>query len=410
VTTSLLEGLTVIESSLLEPGALGMLLAGFGAEVIKVESPGEGDYVRRMAWPFVHGVSLLHWQVNRGKRSIVIDLRKPEGVEIFLDLVRRADVVVEGMRPGALIRRGLGYDTLRQVNPRVVFCTVSGWGMTGPYRDMPSHGIGFDAWAGAAPPAVDEDGFVYIQDLTSIGTRAAPAFAAAAVLAGVLRARTVGEGCQLDIAQSDVAAACNWLSISGYKAYERPRSEVTGNPSDGGERRKPGTGGMKEGVRYQYYRSKDGHVLFMASERAFWENFCKGIGRPDLFESQSGSKYADHAAGDTALRRELQSIFESRTTQEWIEFGTQVNTPIGPVNDGQSILSDPQFQDRFPWMPAEQHGADLMPLPVKVVGDELPVPSPAPTLGEHTDLVLSGVLGYDTERIAALHKAGVVDA
>ncbi len=410
MTTSLLEGLTVVESSLLEPGALGMLLAGFGAEVIKVESPGEGDYVRRMAWPFVHGVSLLHWQVNRGKRSIVIDLRKPEGVEVFVDLVRRADVVVEGMRPGALARRGLGYEKLQEVNPRVVFCTVSGWGMTGPYRDMPSHGIGFDAWAGAAPPAVDDEGFAYIQDLTSIGTRATPAFAAAAVLAGVLRARKVGEGCQLDIAQSDVAAACNWLAISGYKAYERPESEVTGNPTDGGARRKPGTGGMEEGVRYQYYRSKDGHVLFMASERAFWENFCKGIGRPDLFEAQSGSRYADHAAGDTRLRSELQSIFENRTTQEWVEFGTEVNTPIGPVNDGRSILSDPQFQARFPWMPAEDHGADLMPLPVKVVGDDLPVPAPAPTLGEHTDEVLSGVLGYDAERVAALHEAGAVDA
>jgi crotonobetainyl-CoA:carnitine CoA-transferase CaiB-like acyl-CoA transferase len=151
-------------------------------------------------------------------------------------------------------------------------------------------------------------------------------------------------------------------------------------------------------------------VLFMASERAFWENFCNGIGRPDLFETHSGSKYADHAAGDTRLRRELQSIFESRTTEEWIEFGTKVNTPIGPVNDGLSILSDPQFRARFPWMPAEEHGADLMPLPVKVVGDDLPVPAPAPTLGEHTDEVLSGVLGYDTERIAVLHKAGVVDA
>jgi crotonobetainyl-CoA:carnitine CoA-transferase CaiB-like acyl-CoA transferase len=409
VTSGLLEGLTVVESSLLEPGALGMLLAGFGADVVKVESPGEGDYVRRMAWPFVHGVSILHWQVNRGKRSIVIDLKKPEGVEVFTDLVRRADVVVEGMRPGALARRGLGYEQLRQANPRIVFCTVSGWGMTGPYRDMPSHGIGFDAWAGAAPPAVDEDGFAYIQDLTSIGTRAAPAFAAAAVLAGVIHARSVGEGCQLDVAQSDVAAACNWLAISGYKAYERPESEVTGNPSDGGERRRPGTGGMKEGVRYQYYRSKDGHVLFMASERAFWENFCNGIDRPDLFETHPGSKYADHAAGDTALRRQLQSIFETRTTREWVEFGARVNTPIGPVNDSESILADPQFENRFPWLPAEDHGADLMPLPVKVVGDELPRPTPAPTLGQHTDEVLSNLLGYDAGRIAGLHAAGVID-
>jgi crotonobetainyl-CoA:carnitine CoA-transferase CaiB-like acyl-CoA transferase len=410
MTISLLEGLTVVENSMLEPGTLGMLLGGLGADVIKVEAPGEGDYIRRMAWPFVNDVSELHWHVNRGKRSIVIDLKKPEGQSIFIDLVRRADIVIEGMRPGALARRGLGYDRLHQVNPRVVFCTLSGWGMTGPYSDMPSHGIAFDAWAGAAPPATDEDGFAYIQELSPVGTRAAPAFAAAAVLAGVLRARVTGDGCQLDIAQSDVAAACNWLSILGYKAYQRPTWEVTGNPSDGGERRKPGTGGMKEGVRYQYYRSQDGYVLFMASERAFWENFCNGIDRPDLFQAQPGAKYADHATGNTDLRRELQAIFATRPTQEWVEFGEKVNTPIAPVNNGESILADPQFEARFPWLPAEEHGADLMPLPIKLVGGELPRPDRAPTLGEHTDEVLSGVLGYSDARIAALHEASVVDA
>jgi crotonobetainyl-CoA:carnitine CoA-transferase CaiB-like acyl-CoA transferase len=408
VTTSPLSGMRVIESSLLEPGALGMLLGGLGADVIKVEAPGEGDYIRKMAWPFVNGIALLHWQANRGKRSIVVDLTTTEGAEVYLDLVRGAEVVIEGMRPGALERRGLGYERLRRVNPAIVWCTLSGYGMTGPYRDSPSHGIAFDAWAGCAPPAFDEDGFAHIPDLTSIGTRAGPVFAAAAVLAGVIHARATGDGCQLDVAQSDAAAAVNWLVIEGYKAYERPEPMVTGNPSDGGLRRKPGMGGMKEGVRYQYYRSSDGYILFMASERAFWENFCRGIGRPDLFESHPGSIYADHAVGDVELRRQLQAVFETRTTQEWVSFGVEVNTPIAPVNDGSSILADPQFQVRFPWLPAEEHGADLMPLPIHVVGDELPRPAMAPTLGQHTDEILRDVLAYSPERTAELRRLGAV--
>jgi crotonobetainyl-CoA:carnitine CoA-transferase CaiB-like acyl-CoA transferase len=405
---ALLAGMRVVETSLLEPGALGMYLAGFGADVVKIEAPGEGDYSRKLTWPFVNGVALLHWHANRGKRSIVLDLTKPEGVQVYLDLVGDAEVVIEGMRPGALARRGLGYRQLRKVNPAVVFCSLSGFGATGPYRDMPSHGIAFDAWAGCAPPTVDEDGFAGIPDLTSIGTRAGPMFATAAVLAGVLRARSTGVGCEIDVAQSDVAAMCNWIVIEGYKAYQRPEPEVSGNPTDGGERRAPGMGGMKDGVRYQYYRSADGFVLFMASERAFWENFCRGVGRTDLFEAHPGAKYADHAKGDVALRRELQSIFETRSTQDWVAFGVEVNTPITPVNDGRSILDDPQFQARFPWGRDEPQGADLMPMPAKVSGEAPSMARRAPTLGEHTDEILRQVLGYSDERIGELRATGAL--
>jgi crotonobetainyl-CoA:carnitine CoA-transferase CaiB-like acyl-CoA transferase len=407
MTATPLAGLRVIESAMLEPSSLGALLACLGADVIKVEAPGEGDYARKMAWPFVNGVSLLHWHCNRGKRSIVLDLTTPDGVDVYLDLVRDADVVIEGMRPGALTRRGLGYERLREVKPEIVFCTLSGFGMTGPYRDLPSHGIGFDAWAGTAPPGADEHGFPYIQDLTSIGTRAGPVFGLAGVLAAVIGARAAGRGSHLDIAQSDAAAAINWLVIEGYKAYERPEWQVTGNPTDAGVRRQPGTGGVKDGVRYQYYRTRDGYILLMASERAFWENFCRGIDRLDLFEAHSGEKYADHAVGDVGLRRELASIFEQRTTGEWVAFGIEVNCPIGPLNGGESILDDVQFQDRFPWLPAETHGADLMPIPIRFVGDELLAPRPAPTLGEHTDEILHGVLRYDDRRIDRLRQAGV---
>jgi crotonobetainyl-CoA:carnitine CoA-transferase CaiB-like acyl-CoA transferase len=312
-----LAGLRVIEVSMLGPGALTTNLADLGADVIKVEPP-QGDYGRQMTWPIVNGVSLLFLHVSRGKRSIVLDLRTDVGRDTFLELVRDADAVVEAMRPGGLERRGLGFDALLAVNPKIVFVTISGYGMTGPYRDMPSHGIAYDVWAGIVAPKVDSDGFPYMPEHVSIGINAGPVFGALGLLAGVLRARETGVGCQLEIAQSDAAAAIDWLRSETYRAYERPESEVTGNAADNYERRAPGTAGMEAGVRYQFYETTDGYILFMASEREFWENFCRGVGRPELFEKHPGARYADHALGDVALRTVLQKIFDTRTTAEWI--------------------------------------------------------------------------------------------
>jgi crotonobetainyl-CoA:carnitine CoA-transferase CaiB-like acyl-CoA transferase len=406
-TTPPLSSVRVIESSLLGPGAISMHLADLGAEVIKVESP-SGDYVREMTWPIINGVSLYHLHIHRGKKSVVLDLRKEEGVQIYLDLVKGADAVIEAMRPGSLEKRGLGFERLRSVNPRIVFCNISGYGMTGPYKDLPAHGIAFDTWAGLVTPAYDEEGFCYMPEHASMGIHAGPLFGAFAILAGIIRARHTGAGCMMEIGQSDAAAFMDWYRSETWKAYERPESEVTGNKADNYERRAPGTAGMKEGVRYQIYESADGHVLFMASEQAFWKNFCAGVGRLDLFEKWPGSKYADHARGNRELQRELRTIFKTKTSAEWIEFGTKQNTPIGPVNTPKSIANDPQFQARFPWLPAARHGADMLPFPVKVIGEQLPDPTKAPTLGEHTDRVLAEVLGYDADKIAALRKAGVL--
>ena len=266
-----LAGVRIIESSMLGPAAIGVHLADMGAEVIKVESP-SGDYIRQMTWPIIEGSSLLHLHVNRGKKSLTLDLRKQEGVQIYLDLVKDADIVIEAMRPGSLARRGLSYEKFREVNPRIVFCNISGYGMTGPYRDMPSHGIAYDTWAGLVITAYDEEGFCYIPDHPSMGMHAGPAIGALGLLAAVLRARETGEGCMLEIAQSDAAAYMDWYRSESWKAYERPESEVTGNKADNYERRAPGTAGMKEGVRYQMYEAADGHVLFMASEQEFWKN------------------------------------------------------------------------------------------------------------------------------------------
>ena len=310
-----LAGVRIIEASILGPGAITTSLADLGADVIKVESP-QGDYIRQMTWPIVEGVSLMHLHISRGKRSIVLDLKSPDGVATFLELARHADAVIEAMRPGALERCGLGFEKLREVNPAIVFCSISGYGMTGPYRNLPSHGIAYDTWAGLVAPAYDEDHHPYIPEHPSMGIHAGPLYGALGVLAGIIRARETGEGCRLEIAQSDAAAAMDWLRSETYKAYERPEDVVTGNKSDNFERRAPGTAGMQGGVRYQIYESADGHILFMASEREFWKNFCEGIGRPELFEAHPGSQYADHARGDTALRDELADIFKTRTTAD----------------------------------------------------------------------------------------------
>ena len=402
-----LAGVRIVESSMLGPGAISTHLADLGADVIKVESP-QGDYIREMTWPIVEGVSLMHLHISRGKRSIVLDLRTDEGVATYLDLVRDADAVIEAMRPGGLERRGLGFERLCEVNPRIVFCTISGYGMTGPYRDLPSHGIAYDTWAGLVLPETDDDGFCAIPEHPSVGIHAGPLFGALGILAAIIRARATGEPCRLEVAQSDAAAAMDWLRSETWKAYERPDDEVTGNKADGYERRAPGTAGMRDGVRYQLYETADGHILFMASEREFWRNFCEGVARPDLFERHPGTQYADHARGNEELRHELRDIFRSRTSAAWVAFGGEFDTPIAPVNTPKTLADDPQFHARMAWLSRDVLGTDQLPSPIKLVGEDLPVPTKAPTVGEHTDEVLRNVLAYDDETVARKRAAGAL--
>jgi crotonobetainyl-CoA:carnitine CoA-transferase CaiB-like acyl-CoA transferase len=161
-------------------------------------------------------------------------------------------------------------------------------------------------------------------------------------------------------------------------------------------------------VRYQIYESADGHVLFMASEREFWKSFAEGVGRPELFERWPGSQYADHARNNRELQLELREIFRTRTSAEWIAFGNEHNTPIAPVNTPKTIADDPQFQHRLPWLPAKEHGVDMLPFPVQFVGEPLSPPAKAPTVGEHSEAVLARVLGYDAARIAKLRESGAL--
>lgn len=384
----------VLDMSMLGPGALGGHLVDFGAEVIKVEAP-SGDYIRSMTWPIIHddhgANSLLHLHVNRGKKSVVLDLKSDEGRDAFSQLVASSDIVIEGMRPGFLDKIGFGFDALKELNPRIVVCSISGYGATGPYRNLPSHGVAYDAWSGVVQPVVDDDGFARIPPQANIGITAGPAFAAMAILAALVRARTTGEPAAMEIAQSDASAYFDWYRIETEMAYRRSDDEVTGNASDDGVRRTAGLGGMWEGVRYQFYESSDGHVLFMASERSFWENFCRGVDRLDLFERWPGSAYADHARGNTELHHELRDIFRTKTTGEWLAFADEYNTTIAPVNTSASIIDDPQFAARIDVLPTSELGCEQLAFPLRILGEELRRPARAPDLGQHTAEILASL-------------------
>ena len=403
----MLSGIRVLDLSLHGPAALAGHLVDFGAEVIKIEAP-SGDYVREMTWPIVDGVSLMHLHINRGKESLVLDLKAPEGRVVFTELVAKSDVIIEAMRPGFLDKRGFTKERLEEINPAIVFCSISGYGATGPYRDLPAHGIAFDTWAGQIEPIVDDDGFSRMPDQANIGITAGPAFGAMAVLAALVRARTTGKGVHMEIAQSDAAAYFDWYRIE-TRAYQHAEDFVTGNSSDNFERRKPGLGGMWERVGDQVYESADGHVLFMASEQSFWKNFCTSIGREDLFEQCAGSRHAGHARTNVELQAALRHIVRTKTTADWLAFAGEHNTTIATVNTPKTVIEDPQFIDRFTWTTISDTGIEQLMFPLHIDGEDNPVPTIAPTVGQHSDKVLRRVLGYEEARIAALRAAGITN-
>jgi crotonobetainyl-CoA:carnitine CoA-transferase CaiB-like acyl-CoA transferase len=392
---ALLDGLRVVEVALLAPNALGMHLADLGADVIKVEEPGRGDYTRVVGGGGAAGVSPLHLRWNRGKRSIAVDLRHPDGAAVFRDLARRSEVVVEGLRAGALARRGLGYDTLHALNPAIVLCSLSGFGQNGPYRDLASHGVAYDAYAGLAPPEITPDGFPAIpRTYQDAGTKAGALYGAMAVLAAVLHARDTGEGAHLDVAQADAAAVWDAGRIDAVLSGLESRGR-----------------GMHDAVRYQYYATADGrHVLFQASERHFFERFCRAVGRDDLLAGDGGAEFGEHATGDMSLRRELAAIFVTRTQAEWVRCFVEIDVPGGPVHSVPELLDDLHFQTRANVVEHDHPEAGHLRMLGPPVHTEEPgvAVAPAPTLGEHTDEVLRDVLDCDDARVAALRASGAV--
>ena len=396
---------------MLGPAAITTALADLGAEVIKVEPPA-GDYVRRMTWPIVEGVSLMHLHVNRGKRSIVIDLKSAEGDRGLRGsggLERRGGRGDAAGRasPGA----GLGFDRMRELNPRIVFCTISGYGATGPVPRprQPRHCV---RRVGRDLRTRDRRRGLPVDSRTTCrsGSTRVRCSARSGSSPGVIQARATGEGAQMEVAQSDSAAAFDWYREETYRAYERPESEVTGNTSDDFVRREPAIAGMRGGVRYQVYASADGYVLFMASEQHFWKKFCTAVERTELFErvARLGVRRPRPREPRAAGRAHRRSSRRKSTER------------VGAVRHrrrrADRAVSHPEDRGRRPAVPGS---AGVVPhrgarrRAAAVPGEDRRrgarwCPRRRPTVGEHTDAVLADVLGYDAARIAALRATGAV--
>jgi crotonobetainyl-CoA:carnitine CoA-transferase CaiB-like acyl-CoA transferase len=391
----MLSGVRVLELSLLAPDLLGMHLADLGADVIKIEQPPGGDYVRELGARKAGGLSFMHLRWNRSKRSLTLDCKQARGQKLLHELATGADVVIDGLRAGAAERIGAGYRELRERSPALVYCSLSGTGRTGPYTRLATHGVAYDAFAGLAPPAIDpSDGGPRIPPHVGIGMYAAPLYAAMAVCAALVRARATGEGCCLDIAELDAAVAWQAESLAQGQGATAP-----------------GRVKLSDSVRYQYYRTADDRVvLFQASERKFWRNFCDAVGRPELFEAKPGAAVGDHAAGDEALRRELTAIFRMRTQDEWIQLFLAADVPGAPVHSLEELPSDPHVRDRgllYEQMHPVAGAIRLCSTPIRTP-DEAFSAAPAPAAGEHSEEVLRDVLGLSVDEIDELRAAGVV--
>jgi crotonobetainyl-CoA:carnitine CoA-transferase CaiB-like acyl-CoA transferase len=391
----------VLEIASLSPTQLGMHLADLGAEVIKVEPPGQGDATRLMGTRPGFAESGLHRRWNRGKRSLALDTSRPEGLDLLKRLIPKVDVIIEGLRPGTLEKMGLGREVLASLKPNIVFISLSGYGQTGPYRNLPGHGIGFDAIAGLAGIEQDENGRLGVPaGHVYLGALMAPMLAASSVLAALSWCRRTGEPAFLDIAQSDVAAFANFSleeSLSEERAAQagglppRPANEPDGGPHP-------------RASTTQAYRTRDGKLLMiMALERKFFLRLAEVTGRPDLTAYAEGCGHV--VPGSIEVDAALVEVIATRDRCDWMDLFAKADVPVVPINEGAQVIEDPQMRARLEWLPADQ-GAVTLKSPLHAE-PEVARPCLAPAIGQDTAAILNE-LGVPETEIEALATAGIV--
>jgi crotonobetainyl-CoA:carnitine CoA-transferase CaiB-like acyl-CoA transferase len=400
----LLEDVLVLEVSHYGPDALGGQLADLGATVIKIESPEEGDALRRsgaVAAAEPNGFGYLHLRWNRGKQSVALDLKATEGAAIFRDLAKKADVVIEGMRAGVLERLGLGFAGLRDANPALVFCSLSGLGTYGPYHRLGSHGPSFDALGGLTTlrEQTDRPGVEFDPAQVSIGMYAMGLYGTIGVLAALHRARLTGEGEYVEVAAADCSA--HWLpngidvALNPDVSHPRP-----GFSHDDGK--------MAHWPRLHPYRAEGGGaILLQALRPKSWERFCRVVDRPELLEAYEMCD--DVRAADEAVYRALCELFETRSVGEWMQLFLQEDIPAVPVNDHDSLAQDPHFLGRDNVYSVESQGVELRltGTPMRL-GSHRFSPQLAPEHGAHTKSVLTEVLGLPEDEVAHLRHRAVI--
>jgi crotonobetainyl-CoA:carnitine CoA-transferase CaiB-like acyl-CoA transferase len=390
-----LEGIKVLDLTRLLPGPYGtMFLADLGAEVIKIEEPEQGDYARWYS-PHINNVGSRHLLLNRNKKSVTLNLKKPEGRSILLKLVENgADVLIEQFRPGVMDRLGVGYKDLEKANPRLVYCSLTGFGQDGPYRDVAGHDINYIGIGGILGLTGHQGGAPAIPGIQIADLVAGGLYAVLGILTALMAREKIGRGQFVDISMLDGVVSLVPDAAALYFAE--------GEPPRMGERRL--RGGLPQ---YQTYCTKDGKYLAVgALEDKFWANLARALGRPEWADQVPKEKEARTAE----IKEEMSLIFLTRTREEWLDLLMKIDTCVTAVHSLEETFSDPQVLYRKMLVETKHPKAG----PVKQIGipikfSETPgeIRDPAPEFGQHTEEILSGA-GYTPEDIDRLRKEGVI--
>src|SRR2546421_11898313 len=326
-----LSGIRVLDLSRLLPGAYAtQMLADFGADVIKVEEPGSGDYGRFMPPQGAGGMSLYFIAINRNKRSMTLNLKSAEGREIFLRMVRKADVVLESFRPGVMERLGLGYDQLKEANPGIIYCAISGYGQDGPYRLRAGHDLNYAGYAGLLDYNRGPHGEPAMP-ATQLGDLAGGSYMAImGILTAIIGRAQTGEGRKIDVSMTEGVLSLLPLVAGAYL--------------NTGKAPRPGHSALDGGLPcYNIYETKDGkHITLAALEPKFWHTFCTQIGHLELlpFHTPVGPGGLEEAK-DT-----LRGVFKTKTRDEWVAELGDIDACVGPVYSIEEALNDEQAQSR----------------------------------------------------------------
>ena len=388
-----LDGIKVLDLSRLLPGALcTQHLADMGADVLKIEDPGLGDYSRWIK-PLIKVHSGFFLTVSRNKRSMKLDLKKPEGKEVFVKLASEADVVFESFRPGVADRLGIGYSDILKINPRVVYCSLSGYGQDGPYRERAGHDVNYCSYAGVTDQTGEWQGPPALLNFQIADLAGGSLSSVMGILAALVDQQRTDQGRFVDVSMTDCTLAHAVITLARMEIEDEPRARGDDYL----------TGGIPS---YGIYETSDGrHMSLGALEPKFWDAFCAGINRPDLLGR--GETWGDDGR---ALRSELVDIFKSKDQGYWIDFAERIDCCMAPVLTLRESMDNEQLQARGMFV-TNKHPTDgdvtQFAFPVKFSDFEFSIDRPAPGHGEHTDEVLES-LGYDSGEIERLRQMEVV--
>ena len=394
-----LEGVKVVDLTRALAGPYcTMMLGDYGADVVKVELPGTGDDTRGWAPPHIGDQSAYFLSINRNKRSLTLNLRHDDGRRIFMDMAKSADVVVENFTPGVVDRLGIDYASVKALNPGVVYCSVSGFGQTGPYRSKSAYDQVMQGLGGIMSLTGEPDGAPVKMGiaLTDIG---AGMLAAYGIMTALYHreARRSGEGQYIDVSMLDLQVA--WLTYMGGTYF------ATGNNPEKVGAAHPTL------VPYQAFMCQDGKYINIAvgSER-LWERFCKAMGREDLQSRPDYAMNGDRVRNRSSLVPSLQEEFLKKPVAQWVAQLEEGGVPCGPINELSDVFSDPQVtaRDMLLEIPHPTLGRIKQAgIPIKFSATQGSIDRHPPLLGEHTDEIL-GELGYSSDQVSKLKAEGAV--